>query len=301
MKVAIYGAQDWQQDYFKNKLDLVTFTKDLEGDYDIISIFIDTPLTKKDLDKFPHLKLIVTRSSGFDHIDLEACKARNISVCNIPNYGKNTVAEFALALLLALSRKVFASYQVVQTTGKFIREGMTGFDLKNKTLGIIGTGNIGTEMVKIAQGLGMNIIAYDINQTLDIPYKTLEEVLKESDVISLHVPYNKHTHYLLNEKNIPLIKKGSYLINTARGPVIEMTALLNALESGQIAGAGLDVIENEDDLSSEISQRLIAHPNTIITPHNAFNTKEALIRILDTTVKIINDFKNGKPVTEIKN
>ena len=295
MKIAFYNVEQWEQDYLSKQLPNVSFPEELGGDFDIVSIFIDTPVNTCFLDKFQNLKCIVTRSTGFDHIDLQACKERNISVCNVPDYAKNTVAEFSFALILALARKVFQSYQVVQTTGKFIRDGLMGFDLKGKTVGVIGTGNIGSCFIEIAQGYGMNVIAHDIDPHLPVNYVSLEELLKRSDIVSLHVPYNEHTHYLLNKNNIPLMKNGSYLINTSRGKVLEMEALLNAIESGKIAGAGLDVIEDEKNLSSDVSQRLIAHPHTIITPHNAYNTQEAIQRILDATILNVKNIMNDTP------
>lgn len=300
MKIAFYNTEKWEQDYLQQQLPDASFPEEIGGDFDIASVFIDTPVNTCFLDRFSHLKCIVTRSTGFDHIDLEACKERNIMVCNVPDYAKNTVAEFSFALILALSRKVFQSYQVVQTTGKFIRNGLMGFDLKGKTVGVIGTGNIGSCFIEIAQGYGMNVIAYDINQHLPITYVSLEELLKHSDIVSLHVPYNKHTHYLLNKNNISLMKNGSYLINTSRGKVVEMEAVLHALESGKIAGAGLDVIEDEKNLSSPLSQKLIAHPHTIITPHNAYNTQEAILRILDTTIINVKNMIDGTPSNVIK-
>lgn len=294
MKTAFYNLKDWEKEYIKKNFPDAEFPEEFKGDYEIISIFVND---KFDLNNFPNLKLIATRSTGFDHIDLEECSARHIQVSNVPNYGKNTVAEFAFALILALSRKVFPSYEVVQNTGKFIQDGLTGFDLSGKTLGVIGTGNIGARSIEIGQGFGMKIIGYDINQNLKITYKSLDDLLSESDIITIHVPYNKQTHYLLNKENIKKIKKGAYLINTSRGGVVETEALVNALENNILDGAGLDVLESEPNiLENKNNKKLIDMPNVIVTPHNAFNTKEAIIRILDMTIENIKSFINDNKV-----
>jgi len=295
--LAIYSVSEWQKEYIKERLPEAEFPEELRGDYEIISVFVSD---KIDLTKFPNLKFIAARSTGFDHIDLKECDKRNIIVANVPDYGRNTVAEFAFALLLALSRKVFESYEVVQTTGKFIRDGLTGFDLKGKTLGVIGTGSIGSRVIEIGRGLGMEILGCDPNKNLNIKYLELESLLAQSDVITIHVPYNEKTHHLLNKKNIKRIKKGAYLINTSRGGIIEQKYLVKALEKEQLAGAGLDVLEDEENLlKNKYSKKLISLPQVIVTPHNAFNTKEALIRILDTTVENIKGFKNGKIINRV--
>lgn len=289
-KLAFYSIKPEQKEYIKKSLPSAEFPEELAGDFEVISIFVSD---KIDLGKFPNLQLIATRSTGFDHIDLEESNKRGIAISNVPNYGKNTVAEFAFALILALSRKVFPSYEVVQNTGRFIQDGLTGFDLRGKTLGVIGTGNIGSRAVEIGQGFGMKIIGYDINQNLKINYKPLEHLLKKSDIITIHVPYNKHTHYLINKENIKLIKKNSYIINTSRGGVIETQALIKALQEKRLAGAGLDVLENEPEVKEKV---LLNMPNVIVTPHNAFNTKEAIRRILDTTIENIKSFVDENKV-----
>jgi D-lactate dehydrogenase len=233
------------------------------------------------------------------------------------------VAEFAFALLLAVSRKICLANSRVKEVGNFSQDGLTGFDLLGKTIGVIGTGRIGYHAAKIAKGFGMNIIAYDVLQNTKVAqeigfvYKTLPEVLAESDVLTIHVPYNKDTHHLLNAENIKLIKHGAVLVNTARGGVIETEALLCAFASGQLAGAGLDVLEEEPATQNELgavagsslsassyrtvvaNHALIDLPNVVITPHNAFNTKEAILRILDTTVENIRSFIEGNPKNKV--
>lgn len=286
-----------------------------QRDFDVISVFVDSHLNAQVLKKFPKLKLIAARSTGIDHIDLSFCKKHKIVVANVPTYGENTVAEHAFGLLLALSKRIFDGYQQLRENTTFDPWALEGFDLKGKTLGVVGTGNIGRHMIKIGNGFEMKVIAYDkfpqpeLEKELEFKYvRTLNELLKKSDVVSLHVPLLKSTRHLINNRNIKIIKKGAVLINTSRGEVVETRALLKALQSGHLAGAGLDVVEEEgalkDDLEyltvkkaseQEIRTILANHilidmPNVIMTPHSAFNTKEALARIIDKTINNINEF-----------
>jgi D-lactate dehydrogenase len=291
---------------------------------DIISNFVSSPLPKEVIGQSPKLKLVATRSTGYDHIDLKACQGRGVLVSNVPTYGENTVAEFAFALLLALSRKMFPAIKQVKEQGLFATAELQGFDLQNKTLGVVGTGHIGTYVVKIAKGFGMNVIGYDpfpkqeLAEQYQFTYASLEDLLKQSDVVTLHVPYMPATHHLINKDNIKLCKKGSVLINTARGGLVETAALVGALKTGQLAGAGLDVLEEEGFVKEEIEMLVSGHPNeeqiktaladhelmymdnVVITPHNAFNTQEAVKRILDTTVENIKAFAGGKPANLVK-
>ena len=324
MKIAFFGIEDWEINYLKNQLpsaDLFFYKEKLtkdnlppERDFDIVSIFVVSCVDKEIINAFPNLKLITTRSTGFDHIDLTTAKEKNISVAYVPGYGDNTVAEFAFGLLLTLSRRIYESYNRLRETGSFSSEGLKGFDLAGKTIGIIGTGRIGYHMIKIAKGFDMDIIAYDafpkeeLCRQLDFKYVSLDELLANSDIISLHVPYLPSTHHLINANNILKIKPGAIIINTARGAILETDALIKGLNNGIIAGAGLDVLEEEGFLGDEKSfvlndkeeghnlktiiqdHVLIDMPNVIITPHNAFNTKEALQRILNTDIENIKSF-----------
>jgi len=291
-------------------------------DYEIISVFIGSQLSQQVLSQLNNLKFIATRSTGFDHIDLDYCKENGISVSSVPNYGDHTVAEYTFALLLCSIRKVYNAYHQVRETGSFSLEGLQGEELFNKTLGVIGTGKIGREVIKIAKGFSMKVIAYDkypqedLAEELEFEYFNLEDLLAQSDVISLHVPYTEETHHLINKDNILKIKPGAYIINTSRGGVIETDALYQALKKNHLAGAALDVLEEEGDLKEE--QRMLAEKqditteklktllanhifidldNVIISPHNAFNTKEALENILITTMENINGYLNN----ELKN
>ena len=331
-KIAFLETSDWEQEYLKKFPRFITLTDlyeedlNLENvakfkDYEIISCFINSQLSKEVLEKLPNLKFIATRSTGFDHLDLNVCKAKGVLVANVPGYGSHTVAEYTFGLLICLVRKIYDAYHRVRETGNFDLTGLKGRELFNKTLGVIGTGRIGINVIKIANGFGMKVIAYDkypndeLEQQLDFEYISFEELLKQADIITLHVPYNTETHHLLNKNNISLIKTGAYVINTSRGGVIETEALYQALKSGQIAGAALDVLEEEEGVKEEqellvkgkiaesekLKTILLNHifidlDNVIVSPHNAFNTEEALESIVAMTIDNIDDYLKGKPI-----
>ncbi len=289
----------------------------------VISVFINSHIGKKELEKMPKLKLISTRSTGFDHIDLEECSKRGILVANVPFYGENTVAEHAFALILALSRKVHKAYLKVME-GDFSLDGLRGFDLKGRTLGVVGVGHIGLHTIRIGRGFGMNVLAFDLHrdefmsEVLGFSYTDLNYLLGNSDIVSLHLPYNKHTHHIINRRNIRKFKRGALLINTARGGLVDTGALLYGLEKGILGGAGLDVLE-EEALVKEESQLLVKDEptekiktllrdqiilkmgNVVYTPHNAFNSEEALQRILSTTLDNISSFMHSTPVNIVNN
>ncbi len=284
----------------------------------LLSVFIKSRVNRNVIARLPKLQMITTRSTGYDHIDLPAARKRKIVVSNVPTYGENTVAEHVFALILSLSRNLRRSYERT-VRGDFSLKGLMGFDLKDKTLGVIGTGHIGLHVIRIALGFGMRVIAYDVKRNdllaglLNFQYQSLEEVLKKSDILSLHVPYLESTHHLINRKTIRLIKKGAVLINTSRGGLVQTEALVEALNSGILAGAGLDVLENEEfvldesrllqDASSEHWGRmqtvlhnhvLLKRENVVYTPHLAFFSREALERILETTAESIEAFLDGR-------
>lgn len=333
MKIAFFEVEDWQKDYLKEKLteaELSFFAEPLSLDNissamgcQIVSPFIYSKINKDILQKLPDLKMIATRSTGFDHIDIKTAGDSKITVCNVPFYGENTVAEHTFSLILSLSRKLFDSVERARK-GDFTLDGLRGFDLKDKTLGIIGLGHIGLHVARIAKGFEMKVLAYDpkedkkLAKKIGFEYSTLENLLAKADIITLHAPDNDKTHHLINSGNINLIKKGAYLINTARGGLIETQSLLKALSDGTLAGAGLDVLEEECfvkeeaqllskefpktcDLKTVLQNHiLLQQKNVIITPHNAFNSNEALMRILDTTVENITGFIGRKPINVVK-
>lgn len=279
------------------------------ADFDIAGVFMDSAVDATTIAALPNLKCIATLTTGFDHIDLKAAAARGIIVSSVPAYGENTVAEFAFALILALSRKICEARARVRDENQFTTNGLQGFDLAGKTLGVIGTGRIGKHAIRMGKGFGMKIIAYDVYhddafaKEMDFPYVSLEDLLAQSDVITIHCPYLPATHHLINSGNIGLIKKGAYLINTARGAIVETPALLAALKSGQLGGAGIDVLEEEAAMKAgdmNMDRELIMMSNVIVTPHNAFNTREASFRIIDTTIGNIIAFVNGAPTNLVK-
>ncbi len=289
---------------------------------DLVSVFIYSILDKANLAKLPKLKLIATRSTGFNHIDLKCAGERGIIVSNVPYYGENTVAEHTFGLILALSRNIHKAY-VRTVRNDFSPKGLEGWDIKGKTLGVVGAGGIGSHVIKIAKGFGMNVIAFDVNrnhfmaEVLGFSYAPLDDLLKKSDIISLHCPYNKATHHLINMNNIGLVKKGALFINTARAGIIEPQALHHALETGIFGGAGLDVFEGEDLVKEENQMLtrnvsvehlravlekniLLNRENVIITPHIAFDSVEAVERILQTTADNICSFSAGTPSNVVK-
>jgi len=329
LRIAFFETEPWEADYLKSRLkglDLAFFPDKLtSGDInrilgiDILSPFIYSRIDKKIVNSLKSLQYITTRSTGFDHIDLQACRDRNILVSNVPTYGENTVAEHTFALILTLSRKVNLSLEKTQR-GDFSLDNLRGFDLKEKVLGVVGVGNIGRWVIKIAKGFGMDVLAFDIKKDrafakeFGFRYVPLNYLFRNSDIVTLHVPYNKATHHLVNLRSLKMFKRGSYLINTARGGICDTTALLKGLEQKIFAGLGLDVLEEECfikeerelltasfqktcDLKTVLENHILLNqPNVIITPHNAFNSQKALTRILDTTIENIQSFKQSKPI-----
>lgn len=332
MKQKILFAENqekWQEDYLRAKfpgadllfeaLNVQDLTKTYKG-VEVLSPFVNSRIGAREFNLFPDLKLIVTRSTGFDHVDLKIAKDRGIFVCNVPSYGENTVAEHAFALILSLSRNLRKAYFKAHNNDYSLK-GLMGFDLYGKTIGVIGTGRIGLHVIRMARGFGLNVLAYDTRQNrflaevLGFEYVSLENLLQRSDIISLNVPYMKETHHLINQSNVNKIKRGAVLINTSRGGLIETQALIEALDKEILSGAGLDVLEGEelileekrllecsaDSKSAEKvllaakNKNLIQRDNVIYTPHMAFYSKEAVCRILDTTAENISSFYEGKP------
>ena len=230
---------------------------DKAKDADVVSVFINSKLDKNIIDNLNNLKFIATRSTGFDHIDYKYAESKEIKVSNVPAYGSYTVAEFAFALLLNLSRKIYDAYNNLKEGADFNISSLQGFDLHGKVIGVIGTGKIGKNVIKIAKGFNMKVVAYDLYSDLDFAkendfeYKDLDEVFSSSDIITLHAPYTKENYHFINKESITKMKKGVYIINTARGELIDTDALIWGLEEKIIAGAGLDVLEGERELKEE--------------------------------------------------
>ncbi|MBI4442784.1 MAG: hydroxyacid dehydrogenase [Acidobacteria bacterium] len=328
MRIAFFEVHDWEIAHLRDGLadHQISFhsgkTQEADGttlqDVEILSVFIYSRVDGRLLESLPRLRLIATRSTGYDHIDMKTCRGRSVEVAYVPSYGENTVAEHTFALILSLSRHIHKSYVRV-SQGNFSREGLTGFDLKGKTLGVIGAGRIGLHIIKIARGFGMEVLACDVRQDLflaellNFRYVPVEYLLANSDIITLHMPYLPSTHHFLNADRMAMLRKGTLLINTARGGLVDTEALLKALEDGTLAGAGLDVLEGEQYISEEQEmlrsgqpiealqqivrdQILLRRENVVFTPHNAFNSREALLRILDITVDNIQGYLNGSPI-----
>ena len=326
MKIAFYEVEDWERDYLAAsglRVHQLAFAagplppEPAPDDVEVLSIFIRSRITASVLAAFRRLQLVVTRSTGYDHIDLEACRARGVVVCNVPGYGGNTVAEHTFGLILMLSRKIHHAYLRTRQLD-FSLASLRGFDLKGKTLGVIGAGAIGLHVIRIGKGFGMEVLAHDpreqplMAEVLGFRYVSLLELLRSSDIISLHAPLLPSTRHLINPENIRDIKRGALLINTARGALVDTSALVTALDEGILAGAGLDVLEGEELLGKEAplapcaitsqevwtplhNYRLLHRENVVITPHMAWYTGEAQRRILDTTIANIEAFVRGTP------
>ena len=326
MNIGFFELENWEKEYFQKEIvghNLTFYTTHIEKDsqnlktLDVIAIFIQSQITKEMLSKMPNLKFITTMSTGFDHIDMQECKRRNIIVSNVPSYGEVTVAEHTFALILSISRRLTESIERTKK-GEFMPTGLTGFELKGKTWGVIGVGAIGINVIDIAKGFGMNVLAFKRNpdlvleQSLGFKFVDLKTLCQNSYIISLHVPYSKETHHLLNQELFQIMKDGVVIINTARGGLIDSSALLSALNNNKVSFAGLDVLEEEPLLQEEkelISQNfdkeklinvlhdhiLIKLPNVIVTPHNAFNSREALHIIVQTTHDNIMSFISKVP------
>ena len=331
MKIAFFEIKKWEEEHAKKKLKghklyffrypLNLKNIDKAEQADIIVSFIYSELNAALLGRLNKLKFIATMSTGFDHIDLEFCRKNNIKISNVPYYGENTVAEHTFALILALSRKI---HNAIEKTKRedFSLSGLIGFDLKGKTLGVIGPGHIGQHVIKIARGFDMNVISHSVHQDKNLSRKlgfkwvsSINKLLKESDIVTIHAPLNESTKHMINMGNIKNFKRGAYLINTARGEIVDNAALLYGLDNGIWAGAGLDVLEGECNIKEEKeflhsekecdwrdvieAHLLLKEKNVIVTPHCAFYTQEALMRILDTTLDNVNGFLKGRVINRV--
>lgn len=344
MKIDFTETEQSERDFFnaaltEHDLRFPSGIADVERNAEILCIFISSRIDAKFLDEHPNLKLITTRSAGHDHIEVSECSRRGVIVCEAPGSNANTVAEHTFALMLALSRRVVEAREVKKST-RFSFEWWRGFELENKTLGVIGTGEIGKRVIHLARAFGMKVLAYDPYQRTGVAkgvrYVPLGELLGESHIISLHTPLTAETFHLLDRDAFARCRRGAVVINTARGALIDTNALIEALDAGIIAGAGLDVLEEEsvmreeagkivtdqiiENLHQALSQeeagtrtpegikridtlfrneRLLSQPNVVFTPHVAFNSAEAVERMLLMTVENIRAFLTGKPINVV--
>ena len=322
MKLLIYSAKDYEIP-FLGKANLnrhkITYTKDaLDTNTAIqamghkaISIFSGDDASLIVLEKLWDLgvRYITLRSAGYNNIHIKAAKRFGFKVANVPEYSPHAIAEHATALLLAFNRKIALADKQVHNYN-FSQEGLMGFNLHGKTVGIIGTGRIGSIMVKIMYGFGCKILACDLEpdddlvELCDVTYGTIDQVLKKSDIISIHVPLSYDNYYLINKKKLALMKRNAILINTSRGAIVETKALIDTLEKKYIEGYCTDVYEKEkgiffkdysrSGIEDEQLKKLLSLPNVLMTPHQAFMTPEALSNIATTTFENIDDWAEGK-------
>jgi D-lactate dehydrogenase len=313
MKTVFFSAQPYDKAFFtqfnKHNHELVFIdiplseqTADLAAGAEAVCVFVNDKVTAAVIQKLAagNTKIIALRCAGFNNVDLEAAKAAGINVCRVPAYSPEAVAEHAVAMLLTLNRKTHKAYNRVREQN-FSLQGLLGFNLHGKTVGVIGTGNIGKAFCKIMLGFGCKVVAFDLiaNKELEadgVVYHPLIEVLK-SDIISLHCPLNEQTKHLINKDTIALMKPGVVLINTSRGGLVNTRDAIKALKSGLISALGIDVYEQEEklffrNLSEDIIQddeiqRLMSFPNVLITAHQAFFTQEAMEQIATTTLNNI--------------
>ena len=286
--------------------------------FEIVCAFVNATIDAEVIDILAEngVKLIALRSAGFNNVDLHAAKRKNIKVVRVPAYSPYAVAEHTLALMLTLNRKTHKAYSRTRD-GNFALHGLMGFDMNGKTVGIIGTGKIAKILIVTLRAMGMRVLAYDIYPDYEFAketgteYTSLDEIYKESDIVSLHCPLTKETEHMINRTAITKMKDGVMIINTGRGKLIDTNALISGLKSKKIGFAGLDVYEEEEGyffedmsdfiLDDDVLARLLSFNNVVVTSHQAFFTKEAMSNIAQTTLENIKDFVDGKPlVNEVK-
>lgn len=327
MKVAVFSTQPYETAYLtvanqeKHELTLHPVPLSLETTLlakgcDVVSCFVTDDLSEPVITALAinGIQMIALRSAGFDHVDLLACQKEKITVTRAPNYSPEAVAEFAVALILALNRRLIISYQHSLKNDYRLTD-LMGCNLYHKTVGIIGTGNIGTAFAKIMRGFGCRVIACDpiisnVCLEMGVTYLPLDGVLRQSDILSLHCPLNSATHHLLNKNAFDKMKRNILVINTGRGGLIDNDALLDALSTKIVRYAGLDVYEGENKIffknhgetpiDDPAFLQLRSMPNVMITPHHAFLTEEAITNIANTTIENISAFAKGQPINQVE-
>jgi D-lactate dehydrogenase len=324
MRVAMFSAKSYERTLLDelnagHRHELVYFdtllgrgTVSLATGFPVVSVVVNDVVDRDVLKQLAAAgtKLVATRSTGFNHIDLGAARELGVKVVRVVDYSPNSVAEFAVGLLLALNRKIPRAYNRTRE-GNFALDGLMGFDLVGRTVAVIGTGKIGAIFARIMAGFGCELLGFDVHHSpefekLDGRYAEADEIVAEADIISLHCPLTPQTHHIVNARMLARVKRGALLINTSRGGLVDTEAVIEALKSGQLGGIAIDVYEQEaslffKDLSStvipdDVIQRLVSFPNVIVTGHQAFFTREALGTILDTTLRSISDFAAGRPL-----
>ncbi len=325
MKVAVFSSKPYDQNFFEkfnknfnHKLaffdtNLNAQTTNLTKDFDAVCVFVNDKLNEEVIGQLAknQVKHIALRCAGFNNVDLEAAKKYNITVTRVPAYSPQAVAEHALSLILTLNRKTHKAYNRVKE-GNFSLNGLIGFDLNDKTVGVIGTGKIGIAFCKIMLGLGCKVIAYDVQPQDElikegVDYLPLDELYKNADIISLHCPLMPATKHIINDESVSKMKDHVMIINTSRGALIDTEDVIKNLKSKKIGYLGIDVYEQEEEIffedrSEQIIEddtliRLISFPNVLITSHQAFLTQEALTEIAQTVLKNIQEYENDKTLT----
>lgn len=306
----IYKNEETKMKFFETKLNEDTVS--LANGYDVVCVFVNDAVNAAVIDKLHEygVKLIALRCAGYNNVDLKYANGK-ISVVRVPAYSPYAVAEHTMALLLTIVRNTHKAY-VRTKSFNFSLTGLLGFDLYGKTIGIIGTGKIGSIFAQICKGFGMKVLAYDKypNESLDLEYTTLDNLFAQSDIISLHCPLTEESYHLIDKTSISTMKDGVVIVNTSRGALINAEALLEGIRSKKIGGACLDVYEEESELFFEDNSNLIVNddvlallmtmPNVIVSSHQAFFTKEALSNIASTTIENITEFfKTGKCKNEV--
>ena len=294
--------------YFESRLNPDSAA--LAKGFDAVCAFVNDDVSTEVVNKLAELgiKLIVMRCAGFNNVDLNAANAHGITVARVPAYSPHAVAEYTLGLILALNRHLPKAYNRVRD-GNFTINGLLGFDLYGKTIGVVGTGKIGKTFIELLQGFGMNVLAYDPYEDQDLKdrklctYVPLTEIFAKSDIISLHCPLSPENMHMINHSTIAQMKKGVMLVNTSRGKLIDTSALIDALKARKLSGAALDVYEEEagyffednsaGGIADDILARLLTFPNVMVTSHQAFFTVEALTNISDITLQNVKDFEDG--------
>ncbi|MES2798027.1 MAG: 2-hydroxyacid dehydrogenase [Bacteroidota bacterium] len=323
MKVAVFSSKPYEKEYLDKfnlggEHQLVYFEASLNADtanlaegYEAVCVFVNDKIDKETVQKLTKLgvKLIDLRSSGFNNVDIPTAITNHVKVMRVPAYSPQAVAEHAVAIIMTLNRKTHKAYNRVRE-GNFSVENLMGFNLYEKTVGVVGTGKIGTAFCQIMLGFGCKVIAYDIVESnylkqKGVEYKSFDEVLQSSTILSLHCPLAPATKHLFNEVAFSKMKKGAMLINTSRGGLINTVHVMKALKNGHLGYLGIDVYEQEENLffndlsesiiQDEVIQRLMTFHNVLVTPHQGFFTTEALDQIAKTTLKNFSDFEKGIP------
>lgn len=323
IKVALFSAQKYDREYFDSatqhlpmqveyfESSLSHKTVALARGFDVVCVFVNDELQSNVIQQLDEMnvRMIALRCAGFNNVDLEACREHGLPVVRVPEYSPFAVAEHTFGLILTLNRKIHKAFNRVRE-GNFSLEGLLGFDLNKKTIGVIGCGNIGSRVARIAHGFGMDVLLVDPNPNTELEafgdFTDLEAALEESDIVSLHCPLNDSTFHLINDESLDRMKIGAMLVNTSRGGLIETHSVIQRLKSGQLGSLAIDVYEEEAGLffrdrsatvlKDDVFARLLTFPNVLITGHQAFFTHEALKEIAETTVSSILSMSKGEPL-----